>query len=81
MLGDFADPETVAIDYRSIRPWCAECRSPINPLRLNDAIGLVMPDGSQRVVGLCRPCLDSLDRASPTETAWRLRAMRVRVLS
>lgn len=80
-VGAIITPTPVCIDPRAIKPFCGECGTPIDPGRITDAIGVRLPDGSSRLIGLCGGCLNSLDKASHQETIRRLNDIRARCFS
>ena len=80
-VGATPTPALARIDPRSISPFCGECATPIDPLKVPDGIAVRMPDGAMRYMGLCRGCSQSLDRADHAETVRRLKQIRMRAFS
>jgi hypothetical protein len=80
-VGAILTPRLTRIDTRSIKPFCGECATPIDPLKIPDGIAVRMPDGAMRYMGLCRDCSQSLDRADHAETVRRLKQIRMRAFS
>jgi hypothetical protein len=80
-VGAILSPTPVRIDPRSIKPFCVECATPIDPLKIPDGVAMRMPDGAMRYMGLCRGCSQSLDSANHVETIRRLERIRARSFS
>jgi hypothetical protein len=60
----------------AIPPNCGECGTSIDTATVAETLLCKMGDNSYRVIGLCYPCLESLDAADREETVKRLVAIR-----
>jgi hypothetical protein len=79
LVGVAITPTAVRLDPRSIKPFCAECGTPIDlreAIATDAIVGWKMPDGANHFAALCRRCIQALDAAGHAETLRSLNALR-----